>query len=61
MGRLSAETEERMINIENNIVVVMLEKELERKGREEGKSTSSQDLLGPVRTVCCLQVPNISN
>lgn len=61
MGRLSAETEERMINIENNITVVMLEEELERKGREERKCTSSQDHLGPVRPACCLQVPDISN
>lgn len=36
MGRLSAETEERMINIENNIVVVMLEKERGR-GERRGK------------------------
>ena len=50
-----------MINIENNIMVVMLEKELERKGREERKCTSSQDHLDPVRPACCLQVPDISN
>lgn len=50
-----------MINVENNIMAVILEKELERKGRDEAESTSSQDHLGPVRPACCLQVPNISN
>lgn len=49
MGRLSAETEERMINIENNITVVMLEEELEEGGERSGKCTSSK-IIEPSQT-----------
>ena len=63
MGRLSPETEgENDKNREHNIVVVMLEKELERKGREERKKIHLPNLIwGAARPACCLQVLNISN
>lgn len=57
MGRLSAETEERMINIENNYNGGHARGRVREEGGERRrKCTSSQDHLGPVRPACCLQV-----